>query len=678
MIFAEISGIFIAGVLRRTEVIMSDIALTQNQLAKANDFYEKGHSLAAAVEQKIRQFSRDFSDIDPQLDDTAAWMLLSEEHEKNQILPPAQRKIAICDYYRDSETRCRIEAAFALSHGMTMPELFDETPAGRKKKRMMGDRFRAVFSPAVKEDAQQRRDREYDAGAELGNMYKFAARTFDPAKYGDLSDDSNFLKEEVLFDCVWHNPSSYLSAMDRQSESFRLGFAAAAEIPVYTDTEHSSIKSVGNNMNAYYTASGKRYQAYLNEHSAEDISAEKNINHLFEQNICKAVLNTFYKDAVQENGSQMPLTSQQAAEINGISGYGIYGSQEHPRQNSTPADQNRNTDLLADVLREGALFGSSASSLRLPSLKDIVSGQEKHDPLTYTFDPGVLLRYGAAGKADAENLAFWEQNHAAVYRGSDPQGNPVHPEEYRRAYEKGAFTHAQLEYTAGIYDKSIGLAFNPLQKQYLHDCGMNEFDCIFINGKSVRELYNKKRTDSKNTDAETAGIPDMKAMVVAAGMYGSSSITFTYPVNSRDGMIFAPPQYLNRQNDPADMLPDIKNSLWHRIRFGHETMQDKFDRASSGQEAAVYNAKAGIEKLKLRVLNHIRQNHSENAAAEAEKSRNSAEASLESCKVRAAEPMQETRLSFREINELEHSGKSVHHTEKSAAPPEKKADTLRK
>ncbi len=163
-----------------------------------------------------------------------------------------------------------------------------------------------------------------------------------------------------------------------------------------------------------------------------------------------------------------------------------------------------------------------------------------------------------------------------TYRGTDKSGKILDPNAMRDVYKnfgkgKAEFTDQQLTYSQDIYEHSLGKAFGRSEQMMLGEMGITPFDCIFINGKSVHQLY------SERPGAEPNGqnFADMKAMVVAAGLYGANQITYAKPVVENGKIAFPKTEYLRRQNSKISGLEDQKGGFWHH----NESMQDKFDRA---------------------------------------------------------------------------------------------------
>lgn len=169
----------------------------------------------------------------------------------------------------------------------------------------------------------------------------------------------------------------------------------------------------------------------------------------------------------------------------------------------------------------------------------------------------------------------------------------VDPMELRDAYKTLDFTGDQLENTEMTYKLGFGNNFCGQTADVMRSNGLNEFDCIFINGKPVSQIYKDKMNagGQKAFDEEPAESDRkvMQAMVVSAGLYGANTITYTKPIPGENGELnFSVPQEVKRSVSKTAPIEAPREGTWHWIRhFGTESWENKFERAASNRSQAV-------------------------------------------------------------------------------------------
>lgn len=188
-------------------------------------------------------------------------------------------------------------------------------------------------------------------------------------------------------------------------------------------------------------------------------------------------------------------------------------------------------------------------------------GNSKADPITIVYDAG-----GNHKGINPDDLK------KAV---ADPLQNDISEEQYR--------------YTTRLYDK----AFAPDKTAaYLREkSGMDEFDLVYINGKSVNQLVQEKIDEVRKTDpdlaarlsTETDNAQYKKAMVVSAGLRGVNDIVYgklTYDAGSQKIAVTAIP--VGRDMDQKSKLPEPANAGWF-----HKTNEEKFAQARKHEAKAL-------------------------------------------------------------------------------------------
>jgi hypothetical protein len=106
---------------------------------------------------------------------------------------------------------------------------------------------------------------------------------------------------------------------------------------------------------------------------------------------------------------------------------------------------------------------------------------------------------------------------------------------YSKAFAR-EMTSPNAEPGVKIFDESIGTRFSNEQRSLMKENGLDEFDLVFINGKSIREIYGHR--NGKDSFAAQA----MKAVVIGALADGDKRIEFcNVEKGSDDKLKITPP-----------------------------------------------------------------------------------------------------------------------------------------
>ncbi len=509
-------------------------------------------------------------------------------------------------YYQGRLDMYKTEVLFALSQGLPEDMLFSDTKEAKEKISELGEKFNKIFIRDPKWTPAETADYEKAAGKAAAKMYKYSIDNYDPAKIGDLSDDNVLFSHLLETRCI--NPNSTFSQYMTQNptliKSFLEEFQTYKEDPQKSDLENAKANIHEFNEGNY---SRDGYFGLITNCTSDAISLHNNksfrVNKdeafdtalnspdwavIMTLNKAKAALreaSRYTKDNIP------PLSDDQAVKFYTVlhNNEGYQNKFSELENSKDKKSRNRQRALEAGLIK-AALPGGKADFIVF-----------KGNPFAHpeTLDDGPVIDSNAFAwrreKAEQPESSKVEM----IYRGSDIDGNRLDPNAMRDAYKnfskgEGEFTDQQIDYAHELYERSLGKAFGEKEQRMLGQMEMSPFDCIFINGKSVHELYNERNKDM-NPDA-LPNFAEMKTMVAAAGMYGANQITYAKPVMEGDRITFPKTEYLRRQNSKTDGLEDQKGGFWHH----NEAMQDKFDRAygdAKSREKAVSQAKPAVDKL---------------------------------------------------------------------------------
>ncbi len=222
------------------------------------------------------------------------------------------------------------------------------------------------------------------------------------------------------------------------------------------------------------------------------------------------------------------------------------------------------------------------------------------------FAPMSEVRYLREAYADAEKN-IKSASETIVYSASGKtQKDSINPDDLRKLIDKpgpedlaAGAARTRLSYGADLYNKSLGINFaeGTAEKGLLKLAGKDQFDCIFINGRSVNDLWieqKEKYAFDDNMKALLKSDGYRESMIVAAGLKGTNNITFTKPFDKTDPetgahqIQFEAPRPVHRTMDPANPIPEPYKRTAFKYHFIHEkTNEEKFAQAIGNEKNAL-------------------------------------------------------------------------------------------
>lgn len=571
------------------------VKFTDQQVKAAREYVQKIKKKDAENHEKLHRFSVDFMDTSgkefqglskEEFYDLGKKMVLNDTVNNNGISPAENRDILITEYARDINERANIEILFCLSKGMKEEELFSDSPQAMAHKKELGGEFRRIFGNPKGLSADAKKTHGEEIGQELAGMYKYATDHLNLNEVGDLSND------DVLFDNItrieYMNPGNFTSSlMNMEYPSLKESFLKNTNQTQEDFEKKPSLEIAAMIIQQLYRT---RQSAFDN---FEGKVRDGDLSNISIQIGAKNALHAISKAAKEHGGKIQPIAADNQGSFVGL-GVGDDPAYEEIFQTKDTPLLKYASEAIYEEVSNTFLPGSKGT----PGLLKEISFETLLQADSNTVQPDLK----AVGNKlwDAENINEETQEIQMVYHGHDRDGQSIDTDAMRDAYEsyaenKGGFTQQQLKFSGATYDNSLGRLYGDDQKKMLTENGLNEFDCIFINGKSVRALCNE-RNQGKNAAADEA---EMKAMVVSAGMYAANNITYTTPVKAADGsVVFDEAKYLNRKESRIDEMKKPSNGFFHRLRYGNEDMQDKFDRAEKSKDEALRKGQEAVDKLR--------------------------------------------------------------------------------
>lgn len=572
--------------------------LSKARIDAAVRFQERAAKKFDTMKNKFLLFSRDFSDIDPKIDDKTAMKMIVKENDDQLHIDISKRKNIIPDYCRGENSRATIEAMFALAHGMTREQLFDESKQGRERKRWMGDKFRSIFNDPenlkdkdgkpIQETKEQKDAREKTAAAEIFKMYDFAMKNCKPGISGDLSDDNNLFTDDFLFEFNVRDPFAFMSQMPNMKPGIQKNLSE--QLGIKNTMEFFEQKNAYGLVHSFITVADLRIRFAKDPKSIDAIQNDNNFGRPYSECVNKVFLHDI-STAKKFDGMKYDTGKI----IVSLAGNPTVYDKDWSLTNYTGSDTLQ--QKISERLAKDAMPGTKYTYLKVTNMKNV---SDADSLITRVDENGLRLTTDEMTKIkDEAKRAFIENAEPGtmVYTGTYGNGEKIDVGKFRNGFDHVDFTPEQQDYAKEKFDQTFDKIFTQESKGMLNDAGLNEFDCIFINGKSVHELYNEKMklTGPDKDNQANMNMADMRAMVVSAGMFAANNISYAVPEIKDNKLTFGKVGIMSRKEDPFNKMEPLKESVWHKMIHGTESMQDKFDRAAKTDEKA---AKDCIDKIR--------------------------------------------------------------------------------
>lgn len=470
------------------------------------------------------------------------------------------------DYYRDPLARAALEMSFVQYMKMPDEVILSGKPEDKAAKRKMGEIFHETMTenPALEKD--------------LRNQHEAAARNIrESMEISNTSPFAGYIRET-------------LNAYSGRQRIFRDGIARKlSESGLPADLAESMALSGKEEMGTRGKISQETGEKY-----AEKLIADANGDmYTLIRNVVQKLERRIPGIYANVSGGERIITADKAMDCMDCASITQSIRQLAERYPKPVFETFRNAENRQNYRNIGRAYRAARENGAYDELFAAADRDEEKLLLKQTDAAAEIAARQPEQKKDTVCLEY------SKFEGLEK----ADPMKLREHYQTLGFTEEELIDTEITYNLAFGNNFSGKTAEALAERGKSEFDCIFINGKPVSEIYaEKKREKNEPADIrnpEEEDVLAMRAMVVSAGLYGANTISCTIPVQDRNGRLHFPqPQEVQRTVSREHPIDPPREGLWHWIRhLGKESWQDKFNRAAEHNDEMLKKCAAFAEAM---------------------------------------------------------------------------------